>query len=64
MLVLTRRLGEAIVINDHIVVRVIGIEKGKVRLGIDAPTEVPVDREEIHQRRQEFAVYESASVSR
>ena len=55
MLVLTRRCGESIVINDHIIVQVVGIKGDKVRLGITAPPDVTVDREEVHQRRGEFA---------
>jgi carbon storage regulator len=55
MLVLTRRIGEEIVINDNIRVTVVSIEGGKVRLGIAAPPEVRVDRQEVHERRKEFA---------
>lgn len=56
MLVLTRRVGESIVVDNHIVVQVIGIKGDKVRLGIQAPANVTVDREEVHQRRREFAL--------
>lgn len=58
MLVLTRRLGEEIVIADNIHVQVISVQGGKVRLGIKAPKSVTVDRQEIHQRRAEFTVPE------
>ncbi len=51
MLVLTRRTGEQVVIAGEIVVRVVAIEGNKVRLGIDAPRSVRVDREEIYHRR-------------
>ena len=54
MLVLTRRLGEEIVINGDIRVKVIMVQGEKVRLGITAPASVPVDRSEIHERRAEF----------
>lgn len=47
MLVLTRRLGETLVIGDNIKVRVLGISGGQVRIGIEAPQEVSVQREEI-----------------
>lgn len=50
MLLLTRRLGEKIRIGDHICVRVISISGNQIRLGIDAPKEVSVHREEIYQR--------------
>jgi carbon storage regulator len=55
MLVLTRRIGEEIIINNNIRVTVVSIDGGKVRLGIAAPPEVRVDRQEIHERRREFA---------
>jgi carbon storage regulator len=54
MLVLTRRPGESIVVGQDIVVTVIEIKGGQVRIGIDAPREVEVYREEIYeQARQE-----------
>lgn len=54
MLVLTRRLGEEIVIGRDIRVKVVMVQGEKVRLGISAPASVPVDRSEIHERRAEF----------
>ena len=54
MLVLTRRLGEEIVINNNIRVKVVMVQGDKVRLGISAPTTVLVDRSEVHERRAEF----------
>jgi carbon storage regulator len=53
MLVLTRTVGEQIVIDANIVVTVVGTEGNKIRLGIQAPKSVRVDRAEIHQRRRE-----------
>jgi carbon storage regulator len=50
MLVLSRKLGARIMIDDHIVVTVVGLEKGRVRLGIEAPREIAVFREEIAPR--------------
>jgi carbon storage regulator len=50
MLVLSRRLGERICIGDAIVVTVVRIHGEKVRLGIDAPLDVPVHREEVFRR--------------
>jgi carbon storage regulator len=55
MLVLTRRVGEEIIIDNNIRVTVVSIDGGKVRVGITAPAEVRVDRQEVHERRREFA---------
>ena len=53
MLILTRRVGESIVIGDDISISVLGVKGSQVRLGIDAPKDVSVHREEIYQRIQE-----------
>jgi carbon storage regulator len=50
MLVLSRKVGEAIVIDGGIVVRVAEVHGGRVRLAIEAPRSVRVDREEVHER--------------
>ena len=55
MLVLSRRVGEEIIINDNIRVTVVAVKGDRVRLGIVAPRDVTVDRSEVHQRRMEFA---------
>jgi carbon storage regulator len=62
MLVLTRKIGEQLVIDGDIVVTVIAVEGNKVRLGIKAPKCVRVDRAEIHQRRQEETVLEEGEL--
>jgi carbon storage regulator len=54
MLVLTRCLGEEIVIGGNIHVQVVGIHGNRIRLGIQAPDAVTVDRREIHERRSDF----------
>ena len=54
MLVLTRRLGEEIVIDGDIRVTVVAISPGKVRLGITAPAHVAIDRLEVHERKEQF----------
>jgi carbon storage regulator len=56
MLVLTRKVGEEIVIDGNIRVTVLEVKGGKIRLGITAPPHIPVDREEVHQKRAEFSV--------
>lgn len=50
MLVLSRKIGEKIHIGEHIVLTVVDIDKGKIRLGIEAPRDMPVNREEVHDR--------------
>jgi len=54
MLVLSRRKGEAVVIADGIRVSVISISNGRVRLGFEAPPDITVDREEIHEAKHEW----------
>ena len=51
MLVLSRKLGEEIVIGDNIRIKVVEIRGGNVRIGIVAPEDVSVDRQEIHEKR-------------
>jgi len=52
MLVLSRKPDESVFINDNIVVTVLSIQGDKVRLGIEAPREMPVHRKEVYQRIQ------------
>jgi len=52
MLVLSRQRDESIVIGDNIVVTIVDIRGDKVRLGIDAPTEIPVHRREVYEAIQ------------
>jgi carbon storage regulator len=51
MLVLTRRIGEQIVINQEIRITVVAVQGNKVRIGITAPADVLVDRQEVSERR-------------
>lgn len=53
MLVLSRKLGEAIVIGDNVTVTVLELQGDRVRLGFNAPRELPIHREEVHERLQE-----------
>lgn len=62
MLVLTRKLGESIAIDDHIRIRVVQIKGKQVRLGIEAPKETKIHREEVYLAIQD-ANKQSSEVS-
>jgi carbon storage regulator len=63
VLVLTRKPGEAIVIDGGIRVTVVAVNGNRVRIGVTAPPEVRVDREEVADRAREWAEPEPASVA-
>ena len=61
MLILTRRVGETLKIGDDVDVVVLGVKGNQVRIGIDAPKEVAVHREEIYNRIAEEAEQDAAA---
>ena len=60
MLILTRRVGETLMIGDEVTVTVLGVKGNQVRLGVNAPKEVAVHREEIYNKIQEENAQEDA----
>jgi carbon storage regulator len=53
MLILSRKMGESIHVGDSVTVTVLGVSRGQVKIGIEAPRELTVHREEIYQRIQD-----------
>ncbi len=62
MLILTRKVGESIMIGDSVEVKILGLRAGQVKIGIEAPKDLKVHREEIYERiRAEEASQRQAS---
>ena len=64
MLILTRRVGEMLMIGDEVTVTVLGVKGNQVRIGVDAPKEVAVHREEIYQRIHQEGEQSGSTISR
>ncbi len=61
MLILTRRAGETLMIGDDVTITVLGVKGNQVRIGVNAPKNVAVHREEIYQRIQQERTQTSSS---
>ena len=61
MLILTRRVGETLMIGDEVTVTVLGVKGNQVRIGVNAPRDVTVHREEIYERIKQEQLEQQAA---
>ena len=61
MLILTRKLGESVIIGDNVKITVVEVNKHQIKLGVDAPKNIAVHREEVHKKIKEENELSSAS---
>jgi carbon storage regulator len=62
MLVLSRKVGDQIIIDGHITISITGLKGDRVKIGVTAPPEVQVDRAEVHQKRQQWAEVDAEAI--
>ncbi|NIS07079.1 MAG: carbon storage regulator CsrA [Gammaproteobacteria bacterium] len=60
MLILNRKMGQSIHVGDSVIVTVLGVSRGQVKIGIEAPKELLVHRDEVYRRIQEGEARESS----
>ncbi len=63
MLILSRKMGESIHLGDSVTVTVLGVARGQVKIGIDAPRELSVHRDEVYRRIQEERIRVASKAS-
>jgi carbon storage regulator len=63
MLILSRKVGEEVIIDGRIRITITAVKGDRVRVGVTAPPDVPVDRAEVHRRRQQWAIADTEAVA-
>ncbi len=63
MLILTRRIGETLCVGDDVTVTVLGVKGNQIRLGVNAPKTIAVDRAEIRERKVKNPLFDKAKTA-